>query len=117
MKCDAEFGEIAPAFARPGRVVPSLYYGIIFNCSDLICLKLDNLDDALDDLVDAGRYPIEDLGHPASRALIARCRAALAERQVCVVPGFLTPAALAGMAGAAETVAAVGYRRPGLRTC
>jgi len=69
------------------------------------------------DLIDSARYPIEDLGHPACRALIDRCRAELAARQVAVVPGFLAPAALAQMAGDAETVAAEGYRRPGLRTC
>jgi quercetin dioxygenase-like cupin family protein len=69
------------------------------------------------DLIDRARYPIEDLDHPASRALIARCRAELDERQVCVVPGFLTPAALARMAAEAEAVTAQGYRRPGLRTC
>ena len=74
-------------------------------------------DESASDLIDAARYPIADLSHPACRALIERCRAELAARQVCVVPGFLTPAALAQMAAVAETVAAEGYRRPGLRTC
>ena len=69
------------------------------------------------DLIDTARYPIADLGHAACRALIVRCRAELADRQVSVVPGFLAPAALAQMAGVAEAVAAEGYRRPGLRTC
>lgn len=69
------------------------------------------------DLIDGVRYPIADLGHAACRALIARCRADLDERQVCVVPGFLDPEALARMAGVAEAVAAEGYRRPGLRSC
>ncbi|MDX1576696.1 MAG: hypothetical protein R3285_10925, partial [Kiloniellales bacterium] len=69
------------------------------------------------DLIDRDRYPIGDLDHPACQALIARCRAELAARQVCVVPGFLAPAALARMASDAEDVASRGYRRPGLRTC
>ena len=74
-------------------------------------------DETAADLIDGARYPIEELGHPACRALIDRCRSELDERRVCVVPGFLAPAALARMAGAAEAVAAEGYRRPGLRTC
>ena len=69
------------------------------------------------DLIDRARYPIEDFDHPATRALIGRCRAELAARDYAVVPGFLNAAGLAEMAAPAATVAAEGYRRPGLRGC
>lgn len=69
------------------------------------------------DLIDRDRYPIEDLSRPACRALVARCRAELAERQVCVIPGFIDADALERMAAEAAAATADGYRRPGLRTC
>ena len=69
------------------------------------------------ELIDRARYPIEDLTHPAARALIERCRAELGERAVSVVHGFLDPEALSLMAGEAGRLTSRGYRRPGLRTC
>ena len=41
------------------------------------------------ELVDLQRYPITELDSPAGRELVAKCRAALNEGALCLLPGFL----------------------------
>ncbi len=69
------------------------------------------------DLVNTARYPLAEPGHPAAQALVARCRAELAERAVCVVEGLLTPAALAALAAEAEGLAPLAHHRAARRNC
>ncbi|UTW13047.1 HalD/BesD family halogenase [Marinobacterium rhizophilum] len=57
--------------------------------------KHDNL--RLADIVDLERYPIDDLEHPRTRELIARCREQLDETGCSVLPDFIRPASLARM--------------------
>jgi len=45
-------------------------------------------------IVDADRYPLDDLESPAGRALVERCRAELVEAGACELPGFLRPEAV-----------------------
>lgn len=54
------------------------------------------------DVVDLDRYPIHELGSDAGRAFVRGCRAELAERGVCSLPGFVRPAAVARMIEIAE---------------
>lgn len=69
------------------------------------------------DLIDYARYPIDQLNHPNSQAVINQCRKELREQRVCVVHGFLNSKALNHLAEEAAAVAPQGYQRPGLRTC
>ena len=55
--------------------------------------------------VDLERYPIRDLAAPAAETLIARCRAELRATGACVLPGFLSEAALARMTEEGRAVA------------
>ncbi len=68
-------------------------------------------------LIDSARYPLDQADHPATEALVARCRAELAERAVCVVERLLTPAALAAMAAEAERLAPLAHHRAARRNC
>lgn len=54
------------------------------------------------DVVDLERYPIHDLASAEGQALLDRCRAELAEKGVCSLPGFVRPAAVARMIEIAE---------------
>lgn len=54
------------------------------------------------DVVDLDRYPIHDLGSAEGQAFLAGCRAELAERGVCSLPGFVRPEAVAAMITIAE---------------
>jgi hypothetical protein len=49
----------------------------------------------LADAVDLDRYPIDDLGAPAGRELVARCREQLRARGACELEGFVRSAAVA----------------------
>jgi hypothetical protein len=60
-------------------------------------------------LIDLARYPIADPASPDGAALLAACRAQLAETGVALLPGFLTPAATAAMAAEARTLAPDAY--------
>ncbi len=60
-------------------------------------------------VVDLDRYPILALEKAEGRALIAGSQSSLAERAICVLPGFIREAALARMAGEAEAVAPLGH--------
>lgn len=64
----------------------------------------------LDAVVDVERYPVTDLEGPQGRALVARCREALAAQAICVLPEFLRDHALARMVREAEAVAPLGHR-------
>ena len=48
-----------------------------------------------DDVVDLERYPLHDLASDRGRAVIADCRASLAESGISQLPGFVTDAAVA----------------------
>lgn len=49
------------------------------------------------DVADLTRYPIHDLGGPAGQALVQACRADLAAKGACCLPGFITPDAVRAM--------------------
>lgn len=49
------------------------------------------------DVVDLDRYPIHDLASSEGQEFLARCRAELAEKGVCSLPGFIRPEAVAAM--------------------
>jgi hypothetical protein len=49
------------------------------------------------DVVDLDRYPIHALSSPEGRALLDSCRAELAEKGVCSLPGFVRPEAVERM--------------------
>ena len=62
------------------------------------------------DLVDRGRYPIDDPESPACRALVGRCRRDLAISGALALPGFLTAEATALLAAEAETLEPFAHR-------
>ncbi len=68
-------------------------------------------------VIDTARYPLDQADHPATQALIERCRADLAERAVCVVEELLAPAALAAMVAEAERLAPLAHHRQARRNC
>lgn len=57
-------------------------------------------------------YPLDRLDGPEGRVLLARCRAMLAADGACLLPGFLTEAAVALAAQEAKALAGRAYRRP-----
>ena len=63
------------------------------------------------DLVDLDRYPITDLGSPAAQAVIAEHQAALRERGVSVLPGFVRPDAIAAMVIECDALAEGAYHQ------
>jgi hypothetical protein len=62
-------------------------------------------------LVDLTRYPVLELEQPATQALIARGRAALADDGLCLLGGFVAPAALGAMAAEAQSLVPGAFRR------
>lgn len=60
-------------------------------------------------VLDLDRYPILNLDSAEGRALIASCQSSLAERAVCVMPGFVREAALEQLAGEANAAAPQGH--------
>ena len=68
-------------------------------------------------LIDHARYPLAEADSAETRALVERCRVELAERAVCVVEGFLAPAALATLAAEAEALAPLAHHRQARRNC
>ena len=60
-------------------------------------------------LVDLAAYPIDQLDGPAAVGLVVRCRKEMAEVGACVLPGFLTAAAVD--AAVAEVEGAEKHRR------
>jgi len=67
-------------------------------------------------LIDLARFPIGDLETSAAGSLIADCRRQLAATGACLLPGFLTPAALAAMAEEARHLVPRAHRTPGSRS-
>jgi hypothetical protein len=61
------------------------------------------------DVVDLGRYPINDLSSTQGRNLIRACRQELARTGICQLAGFLTPAAIAAMTAQASRFAATAW--------
>ena len=59
-----------------------------------------------DDVVDLGRYPINDPAGPAYRALVQAGRDQLRDQGVAQLAGFLTPAAVGQMLALADQLAA-----------
>ena len=60
--------------------------------------------------VDLTRYPIGDLGGPAGRALVSRCRAELAALDACDLPGFLRADAVKRIVDGLTEARAIAYR-------
>ena len=56
-------------------------------------------------VADLTRYPINDLASPAGQALIHGCRANLAAKGACSLPGFITPDAVRAMVNLAGQLA------------
>ena len=73
---------------------------------------LKTVEDDVIKLVDTGRYPIDDLESPAGQALLAECHAQMQATGSCLLPGFLTPEAVARMAAEATAVAPSAHHRP-----
>lgn len=67
-------------------------------------------DAAIRDIIDLNRYPVDAPDSEQGRALIARCRAALDDRALCALPGFVHPEAVARMARDAEALAPEAFR-------
>jgi hypothetical protein len=67
-------------------------------------------------LIDCERYPVDRLGAPEGRALVARCREQLARDGACELPGFLRPEATAAMAREAAHLAGAAHRSAGRAT-
>ncbi len=65
---------------------------------------------ALEQIVDLARYPIDRLGDPAGRALIAQARSALHEAGACDLPGFLLPDAIDAAVESALSVRGLAFR-------
>ena len=57
---------------------------------------------AYEDVVDLGRYPIDDPASPAYLALVQACRDQLRDQGVAQLDGFLTPAAVGQMLAVAS---------------
>jgi hypothetical protein len=60
----------------------------------------------LAELVDLDRYPVTDLDSPAARAVVAEHQAALRERGVSVLPGFVRAGAVEAMVAECDALAA-----------
>jgi hypothetical protein len=69
------------------------------------------MSDAVADLIDLARYPVHRLAHQDGRALAEHCRGELAATGSCLLPGFITDAAVARMAGEAALVAPLAWRK------
>jgi hypothetical protein len=61
------------------------------------------------DFVDLERYPILDLGAPAARALVARCRTQLQASGACELPGFVRASATERMVKESDTLVGTGH--------
>jgi hypothetical protein len=67
--------------------------------------------EAPSDLIDLGRYPIEDLASPAAETLIAECQAALKEAGAFALPGFVRPEAAASLANEIQPLIPQAFRQ------
>ena len=62
-------------------------------------------------LIDRGRYPIDDLADPRTVALAHVCRRDLGATGVAIVPGFLTPEAVAAMVAESSDLGGSGHHQ------
>src|SRR5579871_254196 len=68
-------------------------------------------------VVDLHRYPIEDRGDPRRAAVVQRLRSDLESQQYCVMPGFITEAALSAVLAEVDEVKGSAYRNRSRRNC
>jgi hypothetical protein len=61
------------------------------------------------DMVDLARYPIADLSSAQSTEFVQRCRRQYGASGLCMLPGFIRPAALALLAAEAAAVSGQAY--------
>ena len=83
---------------------------IKMNLNGSIAMKLEHI-------VNITLYPILDPNSPSRRSLIERCKAELDTQQYCLIPDFVTPAALAFMTEEATRLQAVANHNNALRNC
>ena len=67
------------------------------------------MDEIPGDLIDLERYPLDALDSPAGEALLADCRAQFARDGACNLPGFLSAAGVAALAGEATALMPQAY--------
>jgi hypothetical protein len=70
-----------------------------------------------DFVVNLKRYPIQDRANPDRAAIVQRLRSELDRQQYCVVPDFITPAALSTVLQEVEAIKASAYRNKSRRNC
>jgi hypothetical protein len=63
------------------------------------------VDVKVEELIDLDRYPVTDLDSPTARSLVAVERRWLGAKGVSIMPGFLTPAAVARLCREADELA------------
>jgi len=68
-------------------------------------------------VVDLRRYPIFDKADPRRAAIIQKLQGDLEVQQYCVLPGFITPAALSAALAEVDSVKASAYRNRSHRNC
>jgi hypothetical protein len=68
------------------------------------------------DVVDIVRYPIHDLGSEAGQSFLAHCRAALVEKGVCELSGFLTGDAVSEMVKQGTSLSDKGFHTDNTHT-
>jgi hypothetical protein len=61
------------------------------------------------DLLDGKRYPLTDLNSKTGSALVQMCRQQLSQSGVCVLDGFLNPAATAALARESQRLASLNF--------
>ena len=71
----------------------------------------------VEDIINIDTYPITDAHSQARRALVERCRTDLEEKLYCVIPNFVTDAALSQMAVEANSLQSSAYHNNSLRNC
>ena len=67
-------------------------------------------------VIDLDRYPVHDLAGARAQTLIGECRRQLAATGSCLLPGFLTDAAIITMAREAEALVPVAHRTQNSRS-
>ena len=70
----------------------------------------------LSELVDLGRYPLDDLSGPQGTAVVETARARLAACGAAELPGFVTPAGVGALVADAESLASRAHRSGGMGT-
>lgn len=67
-------------------------------------------------IVDLERYPIIELDRAPGKSLVATCHRELQARSICLLPGFIRPAALGALVDESAELAPKAYRTDRLRT-